>query len=52
VKQQITGSLAHPHAPGLASKSIFGAIGSAVQGVLNLGQSDRCDLFYSGSALP
>jgi AsmA family len=52
VKQQITGSLAHPHAPGLASKSIFGAIGSAVQGVLSLGQSDRCDLFYSGSALP
>jgi uncharacterized protein involved in outer membrane biogenesis len=52
VKQQITGSLAHPHAPGLASKSILGAIGSVVQGVLNLGRSDQCDLFYSGSALP
>ena len=52
VKQRITGSFAHLHAPGLASQSIFGAIGSAVQGALNLGRSDRCDLFYSGSALP
>ncbi len=52
VKQQITGSFAHPQAPGLASKSIFGAIGSAIGGALNLGRADRCDLFYSGSALP
>ena len=52
VKQRITGSFAHPHAPGLSSKSIFGAIGSAVHGALNLGRSDRCDLFYSGTALP
>jgi AsmA protein len=52
VKQQITGSFAHPHAPGLASGSVFGAIGSAVQGALNLGKPDRCELFYSGSALP
>jgi uncharacterized protein involved in outer membrane biogenesis len=52
VKQQITGSFAHPQAPGLASKSIFGAIGSAIKGALNLGRSDQCDLFYSGSALP
>jgi hypothetical protein len=52
VKQQITGSFAHPQAPGLASKSIFGAIGSAVRGALNLGEPDRCELFYSGSALP
>jgi len=52
VKQRITGSFAHPHAPGLASQSIFGAIGSVVQGALKLGRSDRCDLFYSGSALP
>jgi uncharacterized protein involved in outer membrane biogenesis len=52
VKQQITGSFAHPHAPGLASKSIFGAIGSAIKGAFNLGRPDQCELFYSGSALP
>lgn len=52
VKQQITGSFAHPQAPGLASKSIFGAIGSAIGGVLDLGKPDQCELFYSGSALP
>lgn len=51
VKQQITGSLAHPQAPGVASKSLFGPIGAVIEGVLGLGQPDRCDLFYSGSAL-
>jgi AsmA protein len=51
VKQQITGSFAHPQAPGLASKSIFGAIGKAIGGALHLGRPDQCDLFYSGSAL-
>lgn len=52
VKQQITGTLTHPDAPGVASKSLFGPIGSVIQGALDLVKSDRCDLFYSGSALP
>jgi len=52
VKQQITGSFTHPNAPGLASGSVFGAIGSAIRGALNLGKPDRCEVFYSGSVLP
>lgn len=52
VKQRITGSFAHPHAPGLASQSVLGPFESAVEGALHLlGTPDRCDLFYSGSAL-
>jgi uncharacterized protein involved in outer membrane biogenesis len=53
VKQRITGSLGHPQAPGLASRSVLGAFESAVGETLDLlGSQDKCELFYSGSALP
>ncbi len=52
VKQQITGSFAHPHAQGFASKSILGPLESTIRGALKLGTSERCEPFYSGSAIP
>ncbi len=50
VKQQITGPFAHPNAEGSASSGL-GAFKSAFRKVKNLFRSQRCDLFYSGSAI-
>jgi uncharacterized protein involved in outer membrane biogenesis len=50
VKQLITGPFAHPDAAGSASSGL-GAFKSAFRKVKNLFQSQRCDLFYSGSAI-
>ncbi len=50
VKQQIAGPFAHPHAEGSAT-SVLGAFKSAFRKAKKLMQSNRCDLFYSGSAI-
>lgn len=50
VKRAVSGPMAHPRIEGPGSASL-GPFKSAFRGAKNLFRSDKCDLFYSGSAI-